>query len=93
MVIVTVELGKADGELAGLDSPAAVAISVGLLWSGLTVTVTVFGGSGWVSPDCTPPACTVFVTVFVVAFFSVIEESGFPTLPLITVSVFTGGSG
>lgn len=50
MVTVTAELGVTDGELAGLDSPDAVVISSGLLWSGLIVIVTVLGWSGWLPP-------------------------------------------
>jgi hypothetical protein len=40
-----------------------------------------------------PPGCTVFVTVFVDAFFGEGEGSEFPALELITVSIFAGGSG
>lgn len=47
MVTVTAELGATDGKLAGLDSPDNVAFALGLLWSGLIVTVTVLGDPGW----------------------------------------------
>lgn len=103
MVTVSAELGTADGEVADFDSPATVVFSSALLWSGLIVTVTVLGDSGWSPPDCTPPDCTppvwappgrtVFVTVFVVAFFSEVVESGLPAPPPITVSIFAGASG